>query len=505
MKLLRVTTVLVAGLVVAASRAPAAAPDAPLECRSGGAAYAAVDAMLESATKTGHFPGAILGVVQNGVLVHCKALGVSDVEAKTTVTIDTVFRVASMTKSVTGLAALQLRDRGKLALDDPAARWIAELPRPAAPGQNRSIRVRDLLAHTAGFVTDDPWGDRQLPMSEPDFSKLIAGGIPPARPPGIAFEYSNYGFALAGRVIARASGTPYQDYVQRELLRPLGMIASGFDPAAVPAPQRAKGYRYEDGAWREEPVLNDGAFASMGGLQVSARDYVQYVRFLLDAWATESASPYDRILSRATRRELAQPTSFPRMRAIDANDPASCPAALAYSYGMHIVTDCRFENALTHSGGLPGYGSNVLVLPQYDAAVFLFANRTYAPAAAAVRKIAARLTDDGIFESPGRAVSPALRESAAAVGRMYAAANIGAAREFAANNLLLDRALDTRNRELRQLRERLGECLAPASINVAHALSATFTFACERGSLAVDALLAPTRTPQLQRLELSAR
>jgi serine-type D-Ala-D-Ala carboxypeptidase/endopeptidase len=500
MSLLRVTTLLGAGLVASAA---VAAP--PTDCRSGGERFTTIDAMLESAAKTGHFPGAILGVVQNGELVHCKALGVSDVEAKTPVTIDTVFRIASMSKSVTGLAALQLRDRGKLALDDPAARWIAELPRPAAPGQNRTIRVRDLLAHTAGFVTDDPWGDRQLPMSEPDFSKLIVGGIPPARPPGIAYEYSNYGYALMGRVIARASGTRYQDYVRRELLGPLGMPASGFDPATVPATQRARGYRYEDGAWREEPVLGDGAFASMGGLQVSARDYVQYVRFLLDAWSTQGVSPYEKILSRATRRELAQPTSFPRLRAVDTNDPASCPAALAYSYGMHIVTDCRFENALTHSGGLPGYGSNVLVLPQYDAAVFVFANRTYAPAAAAARKIAARLADDGILTARARDTSAALSAAADAAAKMYAAADIAAASGFAADNLLLDRDLAKRSLELRQLRERLGDCRSPASIAPSHTLSATFTFECARGNLAVEALLAPTQSPQFQRLEFSAK
>jgi serine-type D-Ala-D-Ala carboxypeptidase/endopeptidase len=500
MKLLRVTTVLVAGLVASAA---VAAP--PTDCRSGGERFAAIDAMVESATRSGHFPGAILGVVQNGALVHCKALGVSDVEAKTPVTIDTVFRVASMTKSITGLAALQLRDRGKLALDDPAARWIAELPRPAAPGQNRTIRVRDLLAHTAGFVTDDPWGDRQLPLAEAEFTKLIKAGVPQARAPGIAYEYSNYGYALLGRVIATISGVRYQDYVQRELLQPLGMTSSGFDPAAVESERRARGYRYEGGRWREEPVLGDGAFASMGGLQTTARDYVRYIDFVLDAWRTASESPNEKILARATRRELAQPTSFPRFRQPDAGDAGSCPAAMAYSYGMHVITDCRFANAMTHSGGLPGYGSNVLFLPQYDAAVFLFANRTYAPAAAAVRKIAARLTDDGAFAARPAESGSALRAAAGTAAKIYAAADVGAAPGFAAVNLLADRDLAARNLEIRQLRERLGECRAPATIGAEHSLSGTFTFECERGQLAVEALLAPTPTPQFQKLEFTAR
>jgi CubicO group peptidase (beta-lactamase class C family) len=487
------------------SAAKRALPAAPAACASGGAAFAPIDAMLESAAASGHFPGAILGVMSRGRLLHCKALGVSDLDSKRPVDVDTVFRIASMTKSVTGLAVLQLRDRGKLALTDNASRWIPELPRTTPPAQDRPIRLLDLLAHTAGFVTDDPWGDRQLPLSDAAFAKLIAAGVPRARVPGIAYEYSNYGYALLGRVVTRSSGTHYQDYVQRELLQPLGMTSSGFDPATTDPARRARGYRHEDGRWREEPVLGDGAFASMGGLQTTARDYVRYIDFVLDAWSTAKDSPHEKILSRATRRELAQPTSFPRFRQPDAGDAASCAAAIAYSYGMHVITDCRFTNAMTHSGGLPGYGSNVLFLPQHESAVFLFVNRTYAPAAATVRKIAARLADDGVFSSRTNEPSAALRDAADAAAKMYAAADVGAAPGFAAENLLPDRDLTQRNLEIRQLRERLGACRPPATIRADHALSGTFTFECERGKLSVEALLAPTLSPQFQKLEFTAK
>jgi CubicO group peptidase (beta-lactamase class C family) len=474
-------------------------------CGSGGARFAGADAMFEAAAAAGNFPGAIWGVVHRGRWVHCKTVGVADLERNTPVTADTVFRIASMTKSVTALGVLKLRDTGRLSLDDPAARWIPELPRPRAPGQDRDIRVRDLLGHTAGFVTDDPWGDRQLPLSEPAFTQLIKSGIPQARAPGVAYEYSNYGYALLGRITARAGKTTYQDFIRRELLAPLGMTASGFDPTTVQPEHRARGYRFEDGKHSEEPVLGDGAFASMGGMQTTANDYVRYLDFLLDAWRTTQPSRYEQVLSRATRRELAQPTSFPRMRQPDTSDKASCGAALAYSYGMHVVTDCRFQNAMTHSGGLPGYGSNVLVLPQYDAAVFLFANRTYAPAAAAMRKIAARLIDDGVLVAPDSGVSPALQAAAQTILQVYQAASLDAAPNGLAENLLLDRALATRNRELRHVRERLGTCQGDAKFVVENALAAVMKFTCERGTLSVDALLAPTQTPQFQRLEVSAQ
>ena len=77
------------------------------------------------------------------------------------------------------------------------------------------IRVRELLTHTAGFVTDDPWGDRQTPLPEEDFTRLLREGVPFTRPPAMAMEYSNLGYALLGRVIANVSGQPYKDFVQR--------------------------------------------------------------------------------------------------------------------------------------------------------------------------------------------------------------------------------------------------------------------------------------------------
>ena len=146
------------------------------------------------------------------------------------------------------------------------------------------IRVRELLTHTAGFVTDDPWGDRQTPLPEDDFTRLLQDGVPFTRPPATAMEYSNLGYALLGRIVANVSQQPYKDFVQRTLLRPLGMTSTGYDVAAAPAERRALGYRWEDGAWKLEPTMAHGAFGAMGGIQTSANDYAKWVAFLLSAW-----------------------------------------------------------------------------------------------------------------------------------------------------------------------------------------------------------------------------
>ncbi len=483
------------------------------DCTTGGAQYAKIDQMLEQFAANEHVPGLIAGVVANGEVVHCRALGVANVETGAPVTVDTAFRIASMTKNVTAVATLALRDQGRLNLDDDVTRFVPELGSPGnqaaakSVGAARAIRLRDLLGHLGGFVTDDPWGDRQLPLPDAEFGKLIERGVPRARAPGMAYEYSNYGYALLGRAIGKASGARYQEYIEQTIFAPLGMRGSGWDVARIEAARLAIGYRYEDGAWRREPALGDGAFASMGGMITTARDYPNYLNFLLNAWAPDaSPTAADAILSRASRRELAQPVSFPRTRSVAASDPADCQGSVAYGLGLHVVADCRFELALTHSGGLPGYGSNVFLMPDYGAAVFLFTNRTYAPAALTVRRIAARLKDDGLIikRSPGS--SAALSAAATAIGTMYDKRDVNAVASALANNLLLDRAAAKRNRELRALADRLGACTKnPPRISNTHALAGRVSFQCERGTLEAEVLLAPTTTPQMQRLEFTAK
>ncbi|MBL8271951.1 serine hydrolase domain-containing protein, partial [Steroidobacter sp.] len=327
-------------------RVGAQAADSVADCRADDGTYTVVDPLFESFASEQHIPGMIYGIVRGGQLVHCRGLGVGQVESGQPVNIDTVFRIASMTKSVTALAVLKLRDAGKLSLDDTAARWVPQLGKNAGPDADIvKIRVADLLAHTAGFVTDDPWADRQLAMPEVEFSKMISAGIPMVRAPGVGFEYSNYGYALLGRIVSNASGVRYQDYVRSQFLQPLGMKSSGWQAADIDAKRRAHGYRYEDGAWREEPVLADGAFAAIGGLHTSARDYVAYVDFLLSAWGDRGAAN-SAILSPQSRRQLAQATSHPGLSAARPADPSSCATAGVYGLGMGIYKDCRFDLAV---------------------------------------------------------------------------------------------------------------------------------------------------------------
>jgi len=270
-----------------------------------------IDALFARYQADQHIPGLVYGIVQDGKLVYLKGRGVQDVTTGTPVDGDTLFRIASMTKAFTALAVLNLRDQGKLRLDDLAEDYVPEMKRWTYPtADSPRIRVRDLLHHVAGFVTDDPWGDRQQILSQDDFTKMLAAGVPFTQAPQSRFEYSNFGYALLGRIVANASGMPYADYVRITILRPLGMDASGYDVTRAPRAHYARGYRWEGEAWVPEPEMADGAFNSMGGLQVSARDYAKWVAFLLSAWPPRDeadAGPIRRAPARAVRRRASRP------------------------------------------------------------------------------------------------------------------------------------------------------------------------------------------------------
>ncbi|MBY0372860.1 MAG: beta-lactamase family protein [Bryobacteraceae bacterium] len=243
-----------------------------------------VDELFEGYFKSRRTPGLVYGVVVDGELVHVKAMGVREVDSKAAVTADTGFRIASMTKSFTALAILKLRDMGKLSLDDAASKWVPELASMKLPTRDSGeITVRQLLTHGAGFPEDNPWGDRQLAIPDAEMGRWVDRGIPFSTVPDSSYEYSNYGFALLGRIIAKASGVSYEQYLDREILRPLGMTATTLSPSKVPGDRVAVGYGLRDGKYFVIPSLEHGSFGAMGGLVTTAKDMAKYVAFHLAA------------------------------------------------------------------------------------------------------------------------------------------------------------------------------------------------------------------------------
>ena len=466
--------------------------------------YAITDRIVDEFRLDAHIPGIVYGIVENGRLVHVGTFGIQDTESARPVTADTLFRVASMTKAFTALTILKLRDDGQLRLDAAAADYVPEMRGWKYPTDDSpQIRVRDLLNHAAGFVTDDPWGDRQTPLPEDQFTKLLRDGVPFTNVPDMRYEYSNLGYAILGRIITNVSRQPYPATIARTLLQPLGMKSSGFVADDAPRAQRALGYRWEDDTWRLEPTLGPGAFGAMGGLQTNANDYARWVAFLLSAWPPRDGADEGPV-RRATVRELAQGSNFPRLRdrAARTGTPVSRQSA-NYGMGMQVAIDEDLGFTVSHSGGYPGYGSHVLLLPDRGIGIFAFANRTYAGPSVAVWDAAVALNKAGLLgkvrELP---ISADLESAYSSAGAMYKAGDVTASRAQLAMNFLLDRDVEGWSQDLAKLKAEVGECETASPITPTGALSGDFTWRCTHGRIKGTLALAPTRPALIQEWKL---
>ncbi len=212
-----------------------------------------IDSLYRKHAETNHFPGISFGIVVDGQLVYTNSYGYTDIKKKIPASSSSMFRIASMSKSFTAMAILKLEEEGKLDLDDPAYFYIPELKDlkyPAADAPH--ITIRHLLTHGAGFPEDNPWGDRQLADTDKDLMEFIGKQISFSNPPGIAFEYSNLGFALLGKIVSKVSGKRYQDYIREYIWQPLGMENAEWEYGNVPPDKKAHGYRWHNEQWNEE-------------------------------------------------------------------------------------------------------------------------------------------------------------------------------------------------------------------------------------------------------------
>ena len=151
----------------------------------------------------------------------------------------------------------------------------------------------------------------------------------------MAYEYSNYGFAILGRIVTRASGKPYNEYIATHILRPLDMRSTTLSPGSVPADRLAHGYRWEDEQWKEEPQLPDGSFGAMGGMLTSLSDLGRYVAAYLGAWPPRDGPETGPV------RRASLPRDAAGLAAIPADRGAGFQRALrvntgGYGFGLRV-------------------------------------------------------------------------------------------------------------------------------------------------------------------------
>ncbi len=415
----------------------------------------AADSLADTFLVGKHIPGIVYGVVANGELIHSRSIGTLRVGEDAPPDADSVFRIASMTKSFTAATVIRLRDEGRLSLDDPIARHVPELEAVQGPtADGPVITVRHLLTMASGLATDDPWGDRQQGLDLATFSKLLRGPLTFAWTPGTRFEYSNLGYGILGRLITNVAGAEYRDVVRERILAPLGMDATTYLEDEVPADRLAHGYLWRGEAFIEEPIDGYGALASMGGIFTSVRDLARWVGFFTDAYPPRSDPEGAQPLSRASRREMQQAAGawWP---SVTLPNPDADPeiAAGGYGFGLFVEDNLRWGRIVTHSGGYPGFGSNMRWQPSSGLGVIVLANHRYAPSTLLARDLMTSLL--GSETVPVRRIHPssALSDARSGIERLLAGWDDELAARLFAMNVELDEPFDRRRAEIERIRD----------------------------------------------------
>lgn len=280
-------------------------------------------------------PSIAAAVVRAGEVIWADAVGLANAESGEAATPDHQYRIGSITKSFTAAAIMQLHEAGKLELDD---RLDAHLPGV----EHGSLPIRRLLAHASGLQREIP-GDVWETLVFPDGAELVGlmGEAERVLGPGERFHYSNLAFSLLGEVISRLSGEPYEQYVEERVIGPLGLKRTTFErtePAATPYFVDP----YADVVHPEPLIEKSGSVAAAGSLWSTAAD--------LTGWAAFLADPNEEVLSKASVDAMSS------VQVMVDNDRWD------FGYGLGLQLSRAGDRVLVgHSGGMPGFLSNVSV------------------------------------------------------------------------------------------------------------------------------------------------
>jgi len=292
-------------------------------------------------------PSAVIALVDGNGVRWSHGVGARDARGGAPPDTRTIYRIGSITKVLTGTALLQLRDQGRLHLDDPVGRWIPELAPRLTAADGSAVTLRHLVTHTSGIpgVGDGSapyW--QQTPPTEEQMLRALDVALEFA--PGTSTAYSNAGMALAGVVIARASGEPYRTYLQRHVLDPLGMRTAAWDRTAVPAERLAIGV---GAGVIDPPHWQIGAFEAAGGLYASVDDMVGLARLALGKQPS--------VLAPATLREALT------------DDPLPGPHGVAWA-----VSTLELGRRVGHTGSTSDYAATLMALPDRGIAAIVLAS-----------------------------------------------------------------------------------------------------------------------------------
>lgn len=364
--------------------------------------------------ETAAVPEAAYGVLSSGELHEAEGA-------------DRIFRVASITKSFTA-AALAGLVRGlipgrTLRMEDEILDWLPELAERGSSWAEGTT-VGDLAHMASGLPTDDPWADRQETMFPEQLLWLL--GYEPIRDfaPGTGYRYSNYGYAMLGAIIERASQTPYRQLIEDVFLTPLGMTSSGFDVRDLDQDRLVTGFRRDaEGQLEPQPVSLPGAFSSIGGLASTVRDLSTWVQLHIDALSDGPDDGFRAIAAAAGDDSPQRVRQWKRLFSDQQQPVRSMNLTLGtaetgpsgseqyavsggYGMGLRCYFDTRYGSFAGHSGGYPGFGLHMRWHAASRTGLILFTALTGFPTEAVSAKALEAALEVERRENPDSAVWP---------------------------------------------------------------------------------------------------
>jgi CubicO group peptidase (beta-lactamase class C family) len=348
---------------------------------------------IEEKCEAWRVPGLCLAVARHGEVVYVKNYGYRDVEQKLPVTTETVFGIASVTKSFTALATMQLLDEGRLSIDDPLSAWLPELSLPQ--GSEDLITIHHLLTHTSGLPgldavfrmripslrrdgdiallgTDMPdvWSHAPIATFEELLAVMSASEYHLLAKPGERFNYSNEGYALMQGVIERASGQKVLDYMQTHLIHPLGMKRAAWRTAELSAFEDVTelyGSHSVDGkteVFHSSAWWDVGNVFTNGSLKTSAEDLLRYLEVY-------------RGLGQVAETRVVSDWGIQRMM----TPYITLPTGSRYGYGL-FMDNHHGTTVVGHGGGIKGVSSDILVANELGLTVVVLCNLANVPVSA---------------------------------------------------------------------------------------------------------------------------
>lgn len=460
-----------------------------------------VDRMYREFAKENHIPGYAYGILLDGELIFSGSGGYSNLDQNILATPQSMFRIASMTKSFIALALLKLRDEGKIRFDDPVSLYIPEMQHKSLLQDGSCITIRDLLTHSAGFPTDDPWADRKLDSTDEELIQLVNSTPLFSNPPGVQFEYSNLGYTLLGYLIKKVTGIPYEDFVRSEIFEPLGMKDISWDYTQLQDASLARGYRREGEQWKEEPLLSPGTFGAMGGLITSVETFSRYMALHQKAWPAreeEETGP----VRRSSLREAHQLVRFEKLVPhFQYSSGSECALATGYGYGLRWIRDSLGRVFVGHSGGLPGFGCHWSIMPDYGIGVVFLTNATYAKASLANLNVLDAILTHAQLAPRHLPPSEILLRRKEELLKLFSQPEKSVPPIFA-QNFFLDHSLDIWKKEMNDLLTKAGKVTSVGELIAENQLRGSFVIRGEFSSLKVSFGLSPESSGLIQELEM---